>query len=154
MSCVNVVGVWLLLIVIVSCIEDAKEMLRRASWVSWWSLHATHIRECWYRCTVWLPPIRSVLPLAILPFLEWLDGDSKSLVLHVFSFHHFNLRTNLRVQKKNLNIFDPSMSHTEILLPKTCSALKIRTAFINPKPWTLSRIVLLKTVLSSICDRD
>jgi hypothetical protein len=27
-----------------------------------------------------------------------------------------------------LNIFNPSMSGTEILLPKTCSELKIRTA--------------------------
>ena len=40
---------------------------------------------------------RTCPSLAILPFLEGLDGGSQSLVLDDLSFHRLNLRTNLMV---------------------------------------------------------
>ncbi len=79
---------------------DGKQTLRWAR-IGWVRQNFTqHVRESWQCCTVWLPPIRwveCVLHLVVLPFLEWLDGGNKSLVLHDFVLHHLNLSTNLRV---------------------------------------------------------
>jgi hypothetical protein len=50
-----------------------------------------------------VPPIRhvkSVLPLAILSFHQWLDGVSKSLVRYDFGFHDLNQQNNLRVLRQ------------------------------------------------------
>ena len=55
-------------------------------------------------CTVCLPPIRhvkSVLPqVVILPFHQWLDGVSKSLVRYDFGFHDLNLQINVSSQQE------------------------------------------------------
>ncbi len=70
------------------------------------------------------------LVLVILPFLEWLDGVIKILVRHDFGFHHLNWG-RISGCSYNLNIFNPLMSDTEILLTKICSGLKIHTVFIH-----------------------
>jgi hypothetical protein len=43
---------------------------------------------------------KCVLPLVILPFHQWLDGVSKSLVSYDFCFQDLNLPNSLRVLRQ------------------------------------------------------
>jgi hypothetical protein len=79
------------------------------SWESWWALHHVHnagsVAQFDFHQS---SKSKSVLPLAILHVLEWLDGGSKSLVFHEFGFHHLNLRTvGISGCSYNLYIFQP-----------------------------------------------